>query len=125
MKNAHKGSTFDSFLEEEGLLDQVEATAIKRVITYQIEQAMKKQHMSKKKMADTMRTSRSSLHRLLDPENASVTLQSLVKAAYALGKELQISFRKHNTRSTPKSRSACSSSRKRTNPRHYAKQPRQ
>lgn len=94
MKNIHKGSTFDSFLEDEGLLDEAEATAVKRVVAYQIEQTMKKKHMSKKKMADTMQTSRSALDRLLDPENTSITLQSLVRAAHALGKTLQISFAK-------------------------------
>ena len=94
MKNAHKGSTFDSFLEEEGILDQAEATAVKRVIAYQIEEAMKKQRISKKKMADNMSTSRTSVDRLLDPENVSVTLQSLVKVAHVLGKQLQISFAK-------------------------------
>lgn len=92
MKNTHKGSTFDGFLEEEGLFDQVEATAVKRVVAYQIKQSMKKQHISKKKMADIMRTSRSSLDRLLDPENTSVTLQSLVRAAHAVGKKLRVSF---------------------------------
>jgi antitoxin HicB len=92
MNNAHKGSTFDSFLEKEKLLDQVEATAIKRVIAHQLEYAMEKQRISKTKMANTMHTSRSSVDRLLDPENASVTLQSLVKAAHAVGQELQISF---------------------------------
>lgn len=92
MKNRHKGSTFDGFLEKEGLLDQAEATAVKRVVAYQIEQAMKKQHISKKKMADKMHTSRSSLDRLLDPDNTSITLQSLVRAANALGKRLKVSF---------------------------------
>lgn len=94
MKNKHKGSTLDSFLEEEGLLDQTEATSVKRVVAYQIEQSMKKQHISKKKMADIMHTSRSSLDRLLDPENTSVTLQSLVRAAHAVGKKLRVSFTK-------------------------------
>ena len=92
MKNIHKGGTFDSFLEEEGLLENSEATAVKRVIAYQIKEAMKKQRISKNKMADKIHTSRSALDRLLDPENASVTLQSLVKVAHALGKELTISF---------------------------------
>jgi len=94
MKPTHKGSTLDSFLEAEGLLDSVEATAIKRVIAYQIECAMKKQHISKKKMANTMHTSRSALDRLLDPKNTSITLRSLIKAAHALGRKLHISFAK-------------------------------
>lgn len=66
MKNAHKNSTFVSFLVKEDLLEQAEAAAVKRVITYEIERSMKKNHMSKKKMADMMHTSRSALDRLLD-----------------------------------------------------------
>lgn len=62
----------------------MEATAVKKIIAYQIKKAMKMQHISKKEMADTMCTSRSSVDRLLDPENISVTLYSLVKAAHAL-----------------------------------------
>lgn len=92
MKNKHTGSTFDDFLKEEGLLEQAEATAVKRVIAYQIERIMKKKHMSKKQLADTMQTSRSALDRLLDPLNTAVTLQSLVKAAHALGKKIRISI---------------------------------
>ena len=92
MTNKHKGSSFDNFLKSENLLNQVEAVAVKRVIAYQIEEAMKQTHMSKNKLADTMHTSRSALDRLLDPGNSSVTLQSLVKAAHALGKKLHVSF---------------------------------
>lgn len=92
MKNKHKGSSFDSFLEEEGLLEQVEATAVKRVVAHQLEKEMKKKKISKSEMAENMHTSRSSLDRVLDPENTSVTLQSLVKAAHALGKKVRISF---------------------------------
>ncbi|MDF1655584.1 MAG: XRE family transcriptional regulator [Coxiellaceae bacterium] len=88
--NRHKGSNFDDFLESENLLGHAEATAIKRVIAYQIELEMKKKHLSKNKLAKIMRTSRSSLDRLLDPENSSVTLKSLVKAAHALGKKLTV-----------------------------------
>lgn len=90
--NKHKGSTFDSFLEEEGLLENLEAAAIKRVISYQLEQSMKKKHINKRELANKMHTSRSSLDRLLDPNNTSVTLITLVKAAHILGKKLQISL---------------------------------
>jgi antitoxin HicB len=92
MKNKYKGSTFDSFLEKEGLLEQVEATAVKRVVAFQIEKAMQQQQISKKQMAEGMQTSRSSLDRLLDPENTAVTLISLVKAAHVLGKKVRISL---------------------------------
>ncbi len=90
MKNVHVGSKFDDFLEEEGLRADAEAVAIKRVIAYQIEKEMKRANLSKSAMAEKMRTSRSALDRLLDPANVSVTLQTLERAALALGKNLKI-----------------------------------
>jgi DNA-binding Xre family transcriptional regulator len=86
----HSGSTFDSFLEEEGILDEVEATAIKRVIAWQLAEAMKAGHISKKAMAERMGTSRSQLDRLLDPENSAVHLDTIARAARAVGKRLRI-----------------------------------
>jgi len=74
-KNKHIGSNFDDFLREEGILAEAEATAIKRVIAYQIEKEMAERQISKSTLARMMRTSRSSLNRLLDPENPSVTLR--------------------------------------------------
>ncbi len=90
MKNKHLGSNFDDFLEEEGLRAETEATAIKRVIAYQIEMEMKRAKLTKSAMAEKMRTSRSALDRLLDPANVSITLQTLERAALALGKNLKI-----------------------------------
>ncbi len=90
--NKHKGSTFDSFLEEEGLLENAEAIAIKRVIAFELEKAMKKEHVTKTEMAEKMHTSRSALDRLLDPSNTSISLGSLVKVARALGKKLRVRF---------------------------------
>jgi antitoxin HicB len=90
MKNKHLGSSFDDFLEEEGLRVETEATAIKRVIAYQIEMEMKRAKLTKSAMAEKMCTSRSALDRLLDPANASITLQTLERAALALGKNLKI-----------------------------------
>lgn len=92
MNNKHIGSNFDDFLEKEGLLAEVEATAIKRVIAFQIMDLMKKHNLSKTAMAKRMKTSRSAIDRLLDPQNESVTLQTLERAALALGKRLQINF---------------------------------
>jgi antitoxin HicB len=86
------GSSFDDFLSEEGLLEQTETMAIKRVLAYQVEELMKEQNLSKTEMSRRMRTSRASLERLLDPGNQSVTLQTLDRAARALGKRLQISL---------------------------------
>jgi predicted XRE-type DNA-binding protein len=89
-KNKHIGSGFDDFLQDEGLLAEAEATAVKRIIAYQIEQEMKERKISKSKLAEMMRTSRSSLDRLLDPENPSVTLLTLESVALALGKKLKV-----------------------------------
>jgi antitoxin HicB len=91
MKNIrHVGSSFDDFLHEEGLLAEAEATAVKRVLAYQIEKEMAERNLTKSAMAGRMQTSRSSLDRLLDPENASVTLLTLESVALALGKKLKI-----------------------------------
>ena len=89
-KSNHLGSTFDDFLSEEGILDDVTATAIKRMIAYQIETEMKQRKLSKTEMAKQMKTSRSSVDRLLDPGNDSVTLQTLQRAASVLGKKLVV-----------------------------------
>lgn len=91
-KNKHVGSSFDDFLHEEGLLAEAEATAIKRIIAHQIEKEMAERHISKSALARMMQTSRSSLDRLLDPENPSVTLLTLESAALALGKKLKVKF---------------------------------
>jgi len=90
MKNKYLGSGFDDFLEEEGIRAETEAAAIKRVIAYRIEMEMKRANLSKSALAEKMHTSRSALDRLLDPSNVSVTLQTLERAALALGKNLKI-----------------------------------
>jgi predicted XRE-type DNA-binding protein len=92
-KQKHLGSEFDAFLEEERLLDQAEAVATKRVLAWEIAQAMKEQGLSKVEMARAMRTSRSALDRLLDPQVASVTLLTIERAARALGRKLSIELR--------------------------------
>ncbi len=84
------GSAFDDFLEEEDLLSEVEALAAKRVIAYQIAESMKQKNMTKTEMAKRMGTSRSSLNRLLDPLNTSVSLATIESAVSALGKRLRI-----------------------------------
>jgi antitoxin HicB len=86
----HTGSTFNSFLEEEGILEEVEAVAIKRVLTWQLKKAMKEQRKTKQIMAKQLRTSRSQLDRLLDPQNISVTIATITRAARALGKRVII-----------------------------------
>jgi antitoxin HicB len=86
----HTGSTFDSFLEEEGILEEVRAVAIKRVIAWQLAEAMKAGKISKKAMAERMGTSRSQLDRLLDPNNSNVHLETITRAARAVGKRLRL-----------------------------------
>jgi antitoxin HicB len=94
----HIGSTFDSFLEEQGIRAEVEAVAIKRVLAWQFQKAMRRQQKTKQAMATQLRTSRSQLDRLLDPENVSVSLATIARAAQVLGKRLIIRV------TTPKSK---------------------
>ena len=89
-RNKHIGSSFDDFLDKEGLLAEAKATAVKRILAYQIRKEMEERQISKSALASMMRTSRSSLDRLLDPENPSVTLLTLESAALALGKKLNV-----------------------------------
>ncbi len=89
-KNRHIGSDFDDFLQEEGLLAEAEAIAVKRVIAHQIEKEMAERHISKSALARMMRTSRYSLDRLLDSQNPAVTLLTLESVALALGKKLKV-----------------------------------
>ena len=86
----HSGSTFDSFLEADGVRDEVEAVAVKRVLAWQIQQEMNKQKKTKRAMARDLRTSRSQLDRLLDPRNVSVSLDTITRAAKVLGKKVTI-----------------------------------
>jgi DNA-binding Xre family transcriptional regulator len=86
------GSRFDEFLAEEGLLEDSQAVAIKRVIAFQLAQMMEKQSLTKVELARRMKTSRAALDRLLDPRNPSVTLHTLHCAAKAVGGELKISL---------------------------------
>jgi predicted XRE-type DNA-binding protein len=92
MTGTHKnlGGSFNDFLEEEGILEECTETAIKRVLAWQIEQEMKKNNLSKSAMARKMNTSRSSLDRILDPINESVTLHTLKKAAHAVGRTIKL-----------------------------------
>jgi DNA-binding phage protein len=84
------GSTLDSFLAEEALLDEATEHATKRVLAWQIGREMKARNLSKAAMARRMQTSRAQLDRLLDPENGSVTLHTLHRAAASLGKRLRV-----------------------------------
>ncbi len=84
------GSSFDEFLQKEGMLAEAEAVTVKRVIAYQLEETMKKERITKTEMAKRMKTSRSAIDRLLDPLNTSITLGTIESAVAAMGKRLQI-----------------------------------
>ena len=90
MKRAHIGSDFDDFLKQEGILAACEAGALKRVVTWQIEQEMKRRKISRTKLASRMKTNRATLDRLFSENESSVTLQLLEQAALALGRKLKI-----------------------------------
>ncbi|MCX7784372.1 MAG: helix-turn-helix domain-containing protein [Meiothermus sp.] len=90
MGERHIGGDFDEFLSDEGILEEAEAVATKRVIAYQIAQEMERAHISQSELARRMKTSRSAVERLLDPANPSVTLVTLERAAKAVGKRLKI-----------------------------------
>jgi antitoxin HicB len=90
MKKKNIGSSFDSWLREEGIYEETSSTAIKRVLARQVEAAMKEQNVSKTEMAKRMQTSRAALNRLLDPENEAITLSTLRKAARAVGREIRL-----------------------------------
>ncbi|MGH8034935.1 MAG: Fis family transcriptional regulator [Lysobacterales bacterium] len=90
MRKRNLGSRFDDFLEEEGLLQDAQAVATKRLIAHQLAQLMEDQALTKIELARRMRTSRAALDRLLDPENHSVTLQTLQSAASAVGGKITI-----------------------------------
>jgi uncharacterized protein YeaC (DUF1315 family) len=96
MSKKHVGTKLSSFLKEEGRLQESTAVALKRVIAWQLEQAMKTQHLTKHMVAQRMRTSRAQLDRLLDPKNPSVTLDTLARAAAAVGGQLKIRFSVEN-----------------------------
>ena len=89
-KNPHDGSTLDDFLKEEGLFDEVQAAALKRAFALKLADLMEVKQMNKTSLAGQMRTSRAALDRLLDPANTSVTLGTLTRAAWALGRKVKI-----------------------------------
>jgi predicted XRE-type DNA-binding protein len=90
MRNNSIGSSFDDFLIEEDLAEEVEAGAIKKIIAYQLQEAIEKEQLTKTALATRLDTSRAAVDRLLDPENESITLLTLKKAANVLGKKLRL-----------------------------------
>src|SRR6201994_4832171 len=89
-RNLHMGGSFDDFLRAEGIYEAVQTTAMKRILAMQLAEAMKERNLTKVEMARRMRTSRVQLDRLLDPNNDSVTLATLCRAAAVVGRELRL-----------------------------------
>lgn len=89
-KKTHRGSDFRDFLDEQGILDEVEARALKQALSLQLDRLLKEKELTKTQMAARMKTSRAAVDRLLDASNASVTLNTLGKAARALGRKVKI-----------------------------------
>jgi DNA-binding Xre family transcriptional regulator len=89
-KNKHRGTSFEDFLKEDKIFEDVQAAALKRAVAMKVSDLMKKKKLSKSAMATQMRTSRAAVHRLLDPENTSVTLATLNRAARSLGRKVKI-----------------------------------
>jgi DNA-binding Xre family transcriptional regulator len=93
MKKKHLGSNFDDFLEQDGALEECRATAIKFKIAHELEKAMSRQKISKAEMAKRLKTSRTGIERLLDPDNTSITLNTMAKVAHLLGKRIDFALR--------------------------------
>jgi len=89
-KKGRIGSSFEGFLKGEGAYEETSALAIKRVLAWQIESAMEKERLTKNEMAKRMHTSRSQLDRILDPNNDKIQLDTVFKAARALGREVKL-----------------------------------
>ncbi|WP_372523250.1 Fis family transcriptional regulator [Sulfuricaulis sp.] len=92
--NPHTGSNFDDFLKEEGIYEAVQAKALKRALAEQLAEGMEATKLGKAGMARKMATSRSQLDRVLDPNNLSVQLDTLIKAARAVGKVVEIKIKR-------------------------------
>ena len=91
-RNPRAGSSFDDFLKEDGIYEDVQNAAIKKVLSAKLEAAMFDQNISKTDMAKSLNTSRSQLDRLLDPDNETITLQTASRAAAVLGMTLEINL---------------------------------
>ena len=89
-KNPHLGSSFESWLDREGIREEVTSAAIKAVIARQLASEMKRKKITKKRMAELMKTSRAQVDRLLDPDNGSATIETLQRAARIVGRDLRM-----------------------------------
>jgi len=91
-KNPHRGSSFENFLEEQGVAPEVTVLALKRVLSLQLQEIIEAEKVSKTQLAARMHTSRAAVDRLLDPSNSSLTFASVGKAAAALGRKVEVRF---------------------------------
>ena len=89
-RSIHDLSTLDDFLKEEGVFEEFQARAIKEVLAWQLENAMKEKRMSRKRLAEAMGTSRSQISRLLDPTDGNVTIETLQRAAAMVGRKVRL-----------------------------------
>ena len=96
--NPRTGGNFDDFLQEEGIFEQTQARALKRALSEQLDEAMQSGKLSKVTMAQRMATSRSQLDRVLDPSNLSIQLDTLIKAASAVGRTVEIRLKRDTKR---------------------------
>ena len=90
--NKHKGSSLDSFHHEEGVLGELQATAIKEVFAWQLREVMAERGLSKRKLAQLMHTSRTQVDRLLDPAEGNVTIETMQRAAAVVGRQVQFAL---------------------------------
>jgi plasmid maintenance system antidote protein VapI len=88
--NPHVGTNFEDFLREDGRLEGATALAVKRVLAWELQKAMKQQGVSKAELARRMKTSRAVIHRLLDENDPSVTLATITRAATVLGRSVRL-----------------------------------
>lgn len=86
----HVGSSLEDFLEEEGILEAATTKAVKSVVAWQLAQEMKAKRMTKKRLAELMRTSRAQVDRILDPEKGNITIETLQRAAALLGRRVRL-----------------------------------
>jgi predicted XRE-type DNA-binding protein len=90
LNKKHVGSSLESLLEEDGILESATTKAVKRVVAWQLAEEMKARRMTKKRLAELMRTSRAQVDRILDPEKGNITIESLQRAAAFLGRRVRL-----------------------------------
>ena len=111
-ENPHIGSNFDDFLEDEGIRAEVETLALKKLVSLQLQEILESEDVSKSELATRMKTSRTSVNRMLDPVNPSLTVASIGKVAAALGRKLEFKFVRVSGTSKPGAKATATKSNK-------------